>query len=116
MPLIHAGSPLPAWCELRGYTISFLPPGGVTRLDATPEPRDAVIVGRGAVTAAGLSFEEGAIFSPDAWPLDLRAGPEGATVIRMIGQWGDDTGGLGIFSVREVDDPLRSTVRRRRTP
>jgi quercetin dioxygenase-like cupin family protein len=96
---------MPDWCELRGYTISFLPPGGVTRLDAIPEPRDVAIVGRGAVTAAGRSFDEGAILHPDAWPLDLRAGPEGATVIRMVGRWGDDIGGLDLFGVREVDDP-----------
>jgi mannose-6-phosphate isomerase-like protein (cupin superfamily) len=96
---------MPAWCELRGYTISFLPPGGVTRLDATPESRDVVIVGRGAVRAGERWLGEGETLEPDAYPCDLVAGDMGATVIRMWGRWGNDTGGLGLFGVREVDDP-----------
>ncbi len=105
MPLIHAGRPMPEWAELRGYTISYLPPGGVTRLDKTGEPKDVVIVGRGTVRLGGDSFDDGALIHPSSYPSDLVAGPDGATVIRMAGLWGDDYGGLGLFGVREVDDP-----------
>lgn len=105
MPRIHDNEPMPDWCELRAYTIASLAPGASVRFDATDHPKDIVIVGRGSVGHSSESVAERDVIVPISYPAEFTAGPNGATVIRMVGRWGEDYGGLGIFGVREVESP-----------
>lgn len=105
MPLIHEGDRMPDWCELSAYTITHLGPHDTVTINGGGDIRSAHIVGRGSVTVDGEVRAEGAVIVPETSPLVYTAGPDGATVIHMVGRWGDNTGGLGLFSVREVDDP-----------
>ena len=108
MPLIRLHEPFPDWCELRQFDIVALDPGGVLRLDAPDTPRDVVIVVRGTATLDDASLAEGSIAAPERYPATIAAGDDGAVVVRMCGQWGDETGGIGLFGVREVPEPRDS--------
>jgi mannose-6-phosphate isomerase-like protein (cupin superfamily) len=105
MPLIHEGNPMPAWCELRAWRILHLDPGTTLTLDRPASPCDTLIVARGAVTAGDTRDDASAVIDPMTYPLALVAGHDGATVVRLTGDWGDETGGRGTFGIQEVESP-----------
>lgn len=105
MPLIHEGDPIPDWCELRSYAVVRHEAGEVATFKATGDAKRVFIVGRGSVTIDGDDHAEGAIIDPGTGPIVMHAGPDGATIIQMSGHWGDDYGGLGIFGMRETEEP-----------
>jgi mannose-6-phosphate isomerase-like protein (cupin superfamily) len=107
MPLIHEGNPMPGWCELRSFSIVRHYPGKVHILRLPRDMKHVLIVGRGSVAlyAHEQVYEEGAIIPVDGDTVIMRFDTEDATVIQMSGHWGDDYGGLGIFGMRETEDP-----------
>ncbi len=105
MPLIHEGNPMPAWAELRSFAIARHAAGEIATFVATGDTKRVFIVGRGSVVVDGQEHGEGAIIAAKTDSIAMEFGPDGATVIRMSGHWGDDYGGLGIFGMRETEDP-----------
>ena len=108
MPLIREhDQDVPAWCELRSFEIVRLTPGDTVSISPS-EPRTLLVIGRGNVLMGAGTLEEGAILEIEGAPAVATAGPAGAILIRLGGQWGDETGGIGLFGVREVDSPTDS--------
>jgi mannose-6-phosphate isomerase-like protein (cupin superfamily) len=106
MPLIQEHDQVfPAWCELRSFEIVRLSPGDTVSISPT-EPRTLLVIGRGNALVGAGTFEEGAILDIEGAPAVATAGPAGAILIRLSGKWGDETGGIGLFGVREVDSPI----------
>ena len=108
MPVFRAGSgQAPAWCELHRFDIVDLPAGAGRYDFDRSSKREKLIVGEGACTVAAGGREQAAEKGAN---IDL---PEGegeagfsileisadATLIRMAGDWGDEVGGSGLFSV-----------------
>ena len=115
MPVFRAGSgQAPAWCELHRFDTVDLPAGaGRYDLDRAG-PREKLIVGEGACTVAVGGREQAADKGAN---LDLPEGEGGfsilevsedSTLIRMAGDWGDEVGGSGLFSVDEAADSDRA--------
>ena len=110
MPVFKSGrSDVPAWCELQHFDIVELPTGGKHRFERGGT-KEKLIVGRGRCQIAfggqEILAEEGAnldILGDDA-PFDVLDVQADATLIRMCGEWGDETGGSGLFSVHDDDD------------
>lgn len=106
MPLISQGSPMPAWCELRGYEIIQAEPGHTVSLPARPERRKVIVVS-GSIRPAGrevarrgtsIDIERGAEFACEI--------PESATLVVMEGTWGDETGKSGVFDPEDISTPV----------
>ncbi len=116
MPVFRAGSgQAPAWCELHRFDIVDLPAGAGRYDFDRAGPREKLIVGEGAcsVSVGGReqAAEKGA--NIDLFEGEGEAGfsilgvSEDATLIRMAGEWGDEVGGSGLFSVEEAADGER---------
>jgi len=104
MPVIRRGALMPGWCELRMFANERLGPGQPLTLFGSSEPKDIAIVGRGMATILGQDLAEGSVVSLEGTTI-VTGGPEGATVIRMSGHWEEEFGGLGLFSVTELENP-----------
>jgi mannose-6-phosphate isomerase-like protein (cupin superfamily) len=106
MPLITERlQNFPDWCELRHFSIVRHNPGEIATFTFSSDMKRFFIVGRGSVIVDGQEHGEGSIIPADAASIVMTFGPDGATVIQLRGRWGEETGGLGIFGVCEVDDP-----------
>jgi mannose-6-phosphate isomerase-like protein (cupin superfamily) len=104
MPVINEQTQaFPEWCELRSFDIFRLQPGEPASITPSSD-KTLLIVGEGEVTVAGTTLPRGEFVSLDI-ATEATAGPDGATLIRMSGTWGDELGGMGLFGVREVDAP-----------
>jgi len=111
MPVFKSGAgQAPAWCEMRRFDIVELPTGGKRGFEREC-PREKLIVGRGrcqlAFAGQEMLVEEGAnldIQGDDApfVVIDVQAD---ATLIRLCGNWGEETGGSGLFTVENSVDP-----------
>jgi mannose-6-phosphate isomerase-like protein (cupin superfamily) len=101
----------PAWCELKEFAVVTLAAG-----EGCEFPRRAakerllvasgacrIVFGDEAVAAqAGDKYE-----LPDADAHFAVTATDEATVVRLCGTWGAETGGWGLFSVEEQDAPER---------
>ncbi len=100
----------PDWCEMEYFEIVTLP-AGTTHVFERLGRREKLIVAGGecriGVAGSIVDAQEGA-------NLDLAAGGErfevlevlaAATLVRLCGRWGDETGGSGIFGVQATDRP-----------
>lgn len=106
MPLIEEhDQAFPAWCELRSFEIVRLTPGETSSISPAAELKNLLIAGRGEVKTDTASLEEGDILDLEGDATTVVAGAAGATLIRLSGHWGEETGGLGLFGVREADSP-----------
>jgi mannose-6-phosphate isomerase-like protein (cupin superfamily) len=106
MPLIQEhDQDFPAWCELRSFEIVRLAPGETSSISPAAEPKTVLIAGQGEAKTETASLEEGDILDLEGAPTTVVAGAAGATLIRLSGNWGEETGGLGLFGVHEVDSP-----------
>ena len=104
MPVINErNQTFPEWCELRSFDIIRLRPGEQASI-APSSHKTLLIVGEGEARLGQTTLTRGEIISLDA-ATQATAGPDGATLVRMSGTWGDDLGGMGLFGVREVDSP-----------
>ena len=96
------------WCEVEYYDIVNLPTDSTYEFERIGE-REKLFVCDGAcdVTAGGTSetAEVGAVFElDDAGGFSVDAVREKTTLVRVAGDWGDETGKSGIFSLR-LDQP-----------
>ncbi len=108
MPVFQTGATPPAWCELRGFEIVDLAPGE-THTFARSAAKEKLIVGVGdcTITYAGKSTA-----ATTGTNLDVQASDEPfvvtvvstpTTLIYMAGNWGDQLGGSGLFTVQKSD-------------
>lgn len=107
MPLLHQGDPMPPWSELHAYRIIRGAPGERIPLPIAGERQKLIIVdGRIRVRRDSDRVVQA------RGQVDLPPGPgpilefidQGATVW-MIGAWGDETGGSGVFVPQRSKDP-----------
>ena len=110
MPVFRSTDRAPRWAEMTGFEIVRLAPGERRSFPRT-SPREKVVVGRGRVLFAvgedEVAAEPGAVL--------IRPGEDGrwevldtiepATLVRLCGDWGSATGGVGVFGVQESDTP-----------
>ena len=114
MPIFKSGAGLaPVWCEMTCFDIVRLPKGGKHTF-ARVGRKEKLIVGRGRcrVTCAGktVDAQEGAnldLVTPGGH-FDVAQVGEPCTLIRMCGDWGEETGGSGVFTVAKADSPKQT--------
>lgn len=111
MPLLHqTDAHFPAWCEMRHYEIIRLNPGETHTFErVSPNEKLIVAGGRCRVMYGGQTVEAEARTNLDlSAPGDYFAVSdvtEPAILVRMGGQWGEERGGSGLFSVEISADP-----------
>ena len=116
MPVFRSGDVSPTWCELSSFDIVTLPAGAPRYDFERIGPCEKLIVGSGVceveVTGSSRRAEEGANLdllladtSGQAPVFGVVQVERDATLIRMCGEWGDELGGSGLFSVAEMDQP-----------
>ena len=109
MPVFRSGKGLaPEWCEMEFFDIVDLPAGAAHVFERVA-PKEKLIVGKGAcrIAFAGqtVEAEEKAnldLATPDS-RFEVLEALSDATLIRMCGRWGDETGGAGIFTAAKAD-------------
>jgi len=112
MPVFKSGKGLaPEWCELEYFEIVELPAGAIHTFERIGQ-KEKLIVGKGqcrlAFNGQEIAADEGAnldLFTPDGQFEVLEVSSD-ATLIRMCGRWGDETGGAGIFTVAKADSRI----------
>jgi len=112
MPVFKSGlHPAPKWCEMKFVEIIELPAGTKHIFDRR-HPKEKLIVGKGQCR---IAFDGKTLIADEGADLDLREANSHfevletlspATLVRMGGQWGDDVGGSGLFTVQESDHPV----------
>lgn len=111
MPVLNSLSQhLPAWCELRSFEIIELSPGARYTFDRR-DKEEKLIVGSGSCIISYGGSQTKAIEGAN---LDL-SDPDSqfvvtdtilpTTLIHMTGRWGTETGGSGLFTVSQSDNP-----------
>lgn len=104
MPVIKSGDIAPAWCEMTFFEIVTLPLGARHRF-ARVAPKEKLIVcqGQGLIAVAGTLVEASAGSNLDlpggAEVFDVREINESLIAVRLCGDWGEATGGSGLFAV-----------------
>lgn len=105
MPVFRSGEgQAPAWCEMQYFDIVQLTPGEVHEYERLGK-KEKLIVGSGRCRIAcgheEVQAEEGTNLDlPDGEAaFAVREVEEATTLIRMCGNWGEELGGSGIFSV-----------------
>jgi mannose-6-phosphate isomerase-like protein (cupin superfamily) len=111
MPLIRpTDNDLPAWCEMRHYEIVRLNPGETHTFERR-SPKEKLIVGEGQCR---ISFGGQTVEGVQKTNLDISAPgdqfeitgvTEPTVLVRMGGDWGEERGGSGLFSVEASDNP-----------
>jgi mannose-6-phosphate isomerase-like protein (cupin superfamily) len=112
MPVFKSGKGLaPEWCEMEYFEMLQLPTGANHTFERVGQ-KEKLIVGKGQCR---LAFAGQTIIADEKVNLDLATPDEqfevlevlsDATLIRMCGRWGDETGGSGIFTVAKADNRL----------
>jgi mannose-6-phosphate isomerase-like protein (cupin superfamily) len=110
MPVFQMESDPPEWCELRFFEVVELEPGAKYTF-VRHSPKEKLIVGAGSCTVAYALKNAAATVGTN---LDLEGGTDSfsviethtlTTLIRMAGNWGDEVGGSGLFSVQQSAQP-----------
>ena len=111
MPVFRSGvGNAPGWCELEYFEIVDVLAGASHTFERIGS-REKLIVVRGdcRIFAAGTVSEAGEGANLDlgrgGGTFEVQEALTDATLVRVCGRWGDDTGGSGIFSGEESDDP-----------
>ena len=106
----RSGGKPPAWCELKGF--ETLAVDGVGRMPLRRQAmRERVLVTASAIQlfcrgrSQVLSEKQFFDLPHDIGDYWLTAVRPGAEVIRLMGAWGDELGGCGIFSARNEENP-----------
>ena len=107
MPDFRSGYGLaPAWCELERFDIVELLPGESHTFERAGQ-KEKLIVGKGrcriAMDGNIVIADEGANLNLDraSGRFEVLEVYSDATLIRMYGRWGEETGGSGIFTVSD---------------
>tara|TARA_B100000686_G_C16763630_1_gene960389 strand:- start:401 stop:1060 length:660 start_codon:yes stop_codon:yes gene_type:complete len=113
MPIFCGGKgQAPDWCELHQFDIVTIEAGSDPYDFHRVGNKEKLIIGNGSCTLQGLGGEE--VIETGA-NIDLPMGPndahfriasviENVTAIRMAGDWGEEVGGSGLFSVLALDE------------
>ena len=103
MPVFRSGPGLaPEWCELEFFEIVQIPPGSTHCFGRVGE-KEKLMVGAGKCRiefeGRTVDAEEGANLdlTTEQGRFDVTEVESGATLIRMCGRWGAETGGSGLF-------------------
>lgn len=109
MPIFTSGKgQAPAWCEMQYFDIVELQPGQQHTYERQGK-KEKLIVGRGRcrVWAAGRE-----VVAEEKVQLDLVEGcfevkevEERTVLIRMCGDWGEECGGAGVFTMANSEKP-----------
>jgi mannose-6-phosphate isomerase-like protein (cupin superfamily) len=109
MPLFHGDMHgAPAWCELSSFEIVRLPIGGTHRFTRCG-PQERLIVAAGSCLLAwdeqrlDASRGDKIELRPEDGALTVTDVREPATLVRLCGAWGEETGGWGLFTVQEIE-------------
>jgi mannose-6-phosphate isomerase-like protein (cupin superfamily) len=100
----------PAWCEMEYFEIVELPAGGSHTFDRFGR-KEKLFVGKGQCRLAfadqTMMANEGAVFelSTAAGQFQVSEASSDATLIRVCGCWGDETGGCGVFTLDNSEHP-----------
>ena len=110
MPVFQSGpNQAPSWCEMESFDIVELTPGESHSFERL-SPKEKLIVGRGKCR---IRFGEEVVDAVERTDLDvLDEGitfevdevEEPTTLIRMCGNWGEELGGSGLFSVSKCEE------------
>jgi mannose-6-phosphate isomerase-like protein (cupin superfamily) len=111
MPVFKSGKGLaPKWGEMEFFEIIELPAGKSHKFDRI-SGKEKLIVGKGKCK---IAFGKQSVQANAGTNLELTNQEEyfevldtdeEATLIRMCGNWGNETGGSGLFAVQKTDDP-----------
>lgn len=104
MPVFRSGDATPAWCEMTFFEIVSLPRGARHRFTRRAAKEKLIVCqGQGLVATDGTEIEATAGSNLDlpsgAESFAVREVREDIVVVRLCGDWGDETGGSGLFSV-----------------
>lgn len=112
MPVITRGTEnFPSWCELEAFEIISLPEG-YSHSFPRRERRETLIVARGhcrvtapvdMLVAEGGKAELGNGDAQSTTQFEVREAAPGTVLVRLMGRWGAETGGAGIFQVEPSD-------------
>lgn len=110
MPLIHHPDDLPDWCEMHFYEILTLSPGQ-THICERVDKKEKIIVDSGKCQ---ITWGDHTVQAEQGTNLDLMT-PEHefvigevtdvTTLLRVAGDWGEITGGSGVWRIENSDDP-----------
>ena len=110
MPVFRATDEPPAWCELRRFEIVELAPRRTHHFERVGG-KEKLIVGEGrCLIRVNGEDHDGEprtnLDLADDGSFEITQVTEATTVVRMCGDWGDDLGGSGLFTVEHVECPL----------
>lgn len=109
MPLIKGKTAkLPDWCELKSYEVVTLPVGAAHTFPAQGRKQKLIVcAGRCQIGYNGQTVlaEKGANLDLVTGHFDLQAVLEETTLVWMAGDWGEETGGSGLFRVEKSNAP-----------
>ena len=110
MTVFRSDQAAPRWCELHGFELIALAPGATT--ERRPETPSERLIGTGGTTQVRQGGRSVLLKEAQFLDIDPQGGPwtafgasEGAGIVRLVGQWGPDTAGCGIFRVRPAAGP-----------
>jgi mannose-6-phosphate isomerase-like protein (cupin superfamily) len=111
MPVFRSGQGLaPKWCEMKYFETISVPAGG-THTFSRIGRREKLIVarGKGMVSVAGqklpATVRSGFDLKTSEGCFEVLETLEPLLLIRMCGEWGEETGGSGIFEVQNSGFP-----------
>lgn len=111
MPVFRSGAgQAPEWCELESFEIVTVAAGLSHVFERAGRKEKLIVVDGRCRVAVGEKAEDaetGTKFSLDGPDGAFRVDEvsEDAKLVRLSGRWGDETGPIGIFPVRNEDDP-----------
>jgi mannose-6-phosphate isomerase-like protein (cupin superfamily) len=111
MPLVNSKTGmLPEWCELKDYAIVTLPTGSEHTFPAHGRKQKLIV----AAGSCQIDYDGHTVSANKGTNLDLVAGTgrfqvravlTDTILIFMAGDWGDETGGSGLFRVQKSTAP-----------
>ena len=111
MPVFRSGTGrAPGWCEMEFFEIVELAAGAAHKFERVGQ-KEKLIVGKGKCL---IAFDGQTVSGEERANLDLVTADgefevvkaqSDATLIRMCGRWGDETGGSGVFRAAKSDVP-----------
>lgn len=111
MPVFKSGQGIaPAWCELEYFDIVSLKPGQFHRYERMGK-KEKFIVGKGRcrIRSEGKSTTAETKTIVDLSDADeyceISDVEQDTVIVRMCGRWGNETGGVGLFSVKKTQSP-----------
>ncbi len=112
MSTFRAGERAPAWCQLQNFTSLDLDQGRCEEFVAGSR-KERLIVASGTVQVCLDDGQRSLVLKPAQF-LDLARGSRvrligcstGIRVVRLVGEWGAELGGCGVFQVVNTDEPV----------